>query len=67
MIEYQVKGNYGEGWEVVTTEDTMTEARKRYVEYRENEPEYRHKITKHRTAAKQNIWPKFGGAGGSGE
>ena len=28
------------GWEIVTTEETRTEARARLREYRENQPEY---------------------------
>jgi len=42
--EYQVLGNYGEGWEEVITEETRTEALARLKEYRENEPEYAHKL-----------------------
>lgn len=36
--EYHIEGNYGQGWEIVTVEDTLLEARKRLKEYRENEP-----------------------------
>lgn len=38
IIEYNVQGNYGSGWEDVTAEDTRTEARQRLKEYNENEP-----------------------------
>jgi hypothetical protein len=43
-FEYEIKSNYGQGWEVVTTETTANEARKRLIEYIENEPMYPHKI-----------------------
>ena len=42
--EYEVQGNYGQGWEMVTTEDTPIEAKQRLKEYNENEPQYPHKI-----------------------
>lgn len=42
--EYEVQGNYGQGWECVTTEDTMTAARDQLRDYRENEPQYPHRI-----------------------
>jgi hypothetical protein len=37
--EYEVQGNYGygDGYEAVTTEETMAEAKQRLKEYRENE------------------------------
>lgn len=34
--EYQVVTNYGYGWEVECTEETMKEARQRKKEYMEN-------------------------------
>jgi hypothetical protein len=46
--EYEVQGNYGQGWEMVTTEDDPNEAKKRLQEYDENEPQYPHKIVKKR-------------------
>ena len=42
--EYQIHGDYGQGFEEVCAEDTRKEARERLKEYRENEPQYRHKI-----------------------
>jgi hypothetical protein len=42
--EYQVHGDYGQGFEEVCAEDTHKEARARLKEYRENEPQYRHKL-----------------------
>jgi hypothetical protein len=46
--EWTIYGNYGNGWEEVTTETSHSEARERLKEYRDNEPEYPHKIVKHR-------------------
>ena len=37
-IEYDIEGNYGYGWELVTCEDTLSEAKQRVEEYRDNEP-----------------------------
>lgn len=41
-----VQGNYGDlyGWEDLTAEDTYKEARMQLKAYRENEPEYRHRL-----------------------
>lgn len=38
--EYEVLANYGygDGWEIVTSEKTFSEARARLREYRDNEP-----------------------------
>jgi hypothetical protein len=36
--EYEVQGNYGHGYECVTSEATKAEANERLREYRENEP-----------------------------
>lgn len=46
--EYVVFGNYGYGWDEVTSEPTYGEAKKRLMEYRENEPRHLHKIVKRR-------------------
>jgi hypothetical protein len=35
--EYELQGNYGQGWECLTTEDTRADIRARLREYRENE------------------------------
>lgn len=43
-IEWDVQSNYGYGWEDVTTEETYREARERLREYRENEPQYPHRL-----------------------
>jgi len=42
--EYIIQGDYGQGWEDVTAEDTRTEAKTRLKEYRENEPMYPHRM-----------------------
>ena len=42
--EYTVQGNYGQGWEDVTAESTRKECKERLKEYRENEPQYNHRM-----------------------
>ena len=44
--ENVVQGYYDSrcGWEDLVTEDTRTEALARLREYRENEPQYRHRL-----------------------
>ena len=42
--EYQIHGNYGHGWEEVTAESTMKDARAQLKTYRENEPGVSFKI-----------------------
>ena len=46
--EYEVLGNYGYGWDVLTTCATLKEARDDLKAYRENEPSVPHKIEKRR-------------------
>jgi hypothetical protein len=48
--EYTVQGNYnsGDGWEDLTSEATRKEAKERLKEYRENEPQYSHRLIKRR-------------------
>jgi hypothetical protein len=36
--EFEIQGNYGYGWEMVTTEETIEDARKQVKCYNENEP-----------------------------
>ena len=48
VTEYAVQGSYGWGWEDLTTEDTLHEAKKRLREYDENEEYARHRIIKRR-------------------
>ena len=35
--EYEIQGNYGYGWDLLTTEDTLTEANAQLATYRANE------------------------------
>lgn len=35
--EFELQGNYGQGWECLTTEDSRAEIRQRLREYQENE------------------------------
>lgn len=45
--EFLILTNYGPyGWEESTSEESFIEARKRLKEYRENMPEFSHKIKK---------------------
>lgn len=47
---WEVQGNYGygHGWEDVYSADSFKDARERLREYRENEPEYRHRLRSRR-------------------
>jgi hypothetical protein len=44
--EYEIQGNYGYGWEMVTTEETRQAAKEQLKCYRENEPNAAHRIVK---------------------
>ena len=48
--EYSIEGYYGSryGWEEVCTEDNLKDAKRTLREYNENEPQYPHRIKKHR-------------------
>ncbi len=46
--EYIVQGNYGQGWEDLTAENTYKEIKDRLKEYNENEREYPHRWIKRR-------------------
>lgn len=46
--EYDIEQNWGQGWEVVCSEDTASEARQRRKEYRANQPEASVRIKKRR-------------------
>lgn len=37
-IYYDIQGDYGHGWETVTSEDNLKDARQTIKDYRENEP-----------------------------
>lgn len=42
--EHSVEGNFGQGWEEVTCEETRSEGRSRLREYRENDPEHAYRL-----------------------
>jgi hypothetical protein len=42
--EYEVQGDYGQGWECVTTETELGEAQEQLATYNREEPQYRHRI-----------------------
>jgi hypothetical protein len=48
--EFVIQGNYGplHGWEDVTAEETYREALAQLRAYRENEPQYRHRLVTRR-------------------
>lgn len=46
--EYEIQGNYGQGFECVTTEENRKAAREQLKCYRENEPSVAHRIVKKR-------------------
>jgi hypothetical protein len=44
ILVWEIQGNYGQGWECETAEETRREALARLREYRENMPEYAHRL-----------------------
>ncbi|MBR3444783.1 MAG: hypothetical protein IKH14_02795 [Prevotella sp.] len=46
MYEFEVQGNYGYGWDCLTTEETRAEAEAQKKCYDENEPSVPHRIRK---------------------
>ena len=46
--EYEIEANYGQGWEVVTTEETYKAAKERQAEYYRNEQGVPFRIVFHR-------------------
>ena len=46
--EYVVQGNYGSGWEDVNANETLHDGKRSVKEYRENEPQYSHRLIKRR-------------------
>lgn len=49
--EYELQGNYGYGWDVLTTEATRSEALDQLRTYAENEPMTRLRISRVRVKA----------------
>lgn len=45
--EWEIQGNYGQGWECLTAEETRKDAKEQLRIYDENEP-YPHRIIKKR-------------------
>ncbi len=46
--EWDIEGNYGLGWEVLCSEDNRADAKRTLRDYDVNEPQYEHRIVKHR-------------------
>lgn len=46
MYEYDIEGDYGFGWEIVTCETEYSKALARLSEYRQNEPGVPFRINK---------------------
>lgn len=53
--EWEVQGNYGQGWECVCAEDRYREAREQFETYQANEPQYRHRIKRVRVPLEAQI------------
>lgn len=51
--EYEIQGQYGYGWECVTTEATLSDARRTLRDYHKNEPQYAHRIQRVRVASEE--------------
>ena len=62
-ICFDIQGNYGQGFETVTTETTKEDARKQLACYRENEPQYSHRIrrTKEDITSSSEYWQEDAG------
>ena len=54
LDEYHVQGNYGCGWETVTIDETMAEAKQMLKDYNENECGIPHRIIKRRVKKEEN-------------
>jgi hypothetical protein len=46
--EWAIQGNYGDGWEDVSVEDSIKDAKRCLREYRDNETGYPHRLVKRR-------------------
>jgi hypothetical protein len=46
--EFEVQGNYGHRWEVLTIDETLEESEAILKDYRDNEPSFPHRIVKKR-------------------
>jgi len=54
--EFEIQTKYNGVWECVTTEKTMKQAKQRLKEYRENEPQYCHRIKLKRIKLLGKTW-----------
>lgn len=52
--EWVIFGNYGYGWDELCCYDSYAEAKADYRAYRENEPNYPHKLIKRRIKKEAN-------------
>lgn len=45
-VEYVIQGYYGSqyGWEDACSEEDLSEAKQRLIEYQKNEPQYEHRM-----------------------
>ena len=50
--EWEIQGDYGQGFECVATEESRKEAREQLKCYNENEPNVTHRIIKKRVRVK---------------
>ena len=50
MTEWIIQGNYGYGWEDLSAYDNRKDAQEDLRAYRENEPEYPHRLISRREA-----------------
>lgn len=57
--EFDIEQLFPDGWEVVTCEETYAAAREQAKCYRENQPEYRVRITKRRVRIEETATPKI--------
>ena len=62
--EYEIQGDYGHGWEMLTTEETRGAARKMLLCYQRNEPRARHRIKRKRVPIEE-VTPDQGAGGES--
>lgn len=53
--EWELQGDYGYGWEYLSSYDDHQEARTDLRAYRENEPDYLHRIMKRRVKLQEGM------------
>lgn len=68
QFEWEVRGNFGQGWEMVTAAESVTEGRGLLKDYRDNDPEHAYKLVMVRIKKeKVEKYPKFGSGTGGGK